>query len=76
MTMNGIIRSIVISGFVIAFVVFSAGTIGAEEGTEAAPQPLIGTAAPGFELQGIDSDTYSLSGLKGKYVVIHFGASW
>jgi peroxiredoxin len=32
--------------------------------------------APGFELQSIGGDTLSLADLRGKFVVIHFGASW
>jgi peroxiredoxin len=39
-------------------------------------QPLIGQPAPLFELKGIDDKTYSLDQLKGKYVVIHFAATW
>jgi cytochrome oxidase Cu insertion factor (SCO1/SenC/PrrC family) len=74
--MIGFIRAIVLSSIVIALVAGSAGTIGAQKGSEAAPQPMIGTAAPGFELQSIGGDTLSLAGLRGKFVVIHFGASW
>jgi peroxiredoxin len=39
-------------------------------------QPMIGQPAPLFELKGIDGKTYSLDQLKGKYIVIHFAATW
>jgi peroxiredoxin len=39
-------------------------------------QPMIGQPAPLFELKDIDGKTYSLEQLKGKYVVIHFAATW
>jgi cytochrome oxidase Cu insertion factor (SCO1/SenC/PrrC family) len=46
------------------------------EGVDVSSHPWIGNAAPGFELARIDGVTLSLEQLKGKYVVIHFGASW
>ena len=39
-------------------------------------QPMIGQPAPLFQLESVDSKTYSLAQLKGKYVVIHFAATW
>lgn len=39
-------------------------------------QPLLGQPAPLFELKSIDGKTYSLEQQKGKYVVIHFAATW
>jgi hypothetical protein len=69
-------RAIVISSTVLAIVAGSAGMIGAQEGDKNAPQPMIGMAAPGFVLQSIGGDTLSLADLRGKFVVIHFGASW
>ncbi len=38
--------------------------------------PKIGTQAPDFTLSTIDNKTFSLSSLKGKYVLIDFWASW
>ena len=38
-------------------------------------QPMIGEA-PSFALEGIDGSQYSLAGLRGNFVVIHFGTSW
>ena len=39
-------------------------------------QPMIGQKAPSFTLKGIDDKTYSLEQLRGKYVLIHFAATW
>ena len=39
-------------------------------------QPMIGQSAPLFQLEGVDGKTYSLEKLKGKYIVIHFAATW
>lgn len=36
----------------------------------------IGQAAPAFELQTLKRDTVALANLRGKFVVIHFAASW
>jgi peroxiredoxin len=39
-------------------------------------QAMLGQPAPLFELKAIDGKTYSLDQLKGRYVVIHFAATW
>lgn len=39
-------------------------------------QPMIGEAAPLFELAGTDGKAYSLADLRDMFVVIHFGTSW
>jgi peroxiredoxin len=39
-------------------------------------QPMIGQRAPLFELKDVDGKTYSLEQLKGKYIIIHFAATW
>lgn len=39
-------------------------------------QPMIGQPAPLFQLESVDGKTYSLEKLKGKYIVIHFAATW
>jgi peroxiredoxin len=39
-------------------------------------QPMLGQMAPSFTLKAIDGKTYSLEQLRGKYVVIHFAATW
>jgi hypothetical protein len=57
-------------------VAMAAGRLLAQGGSEAAPQPMIGAAAPAFELRTVAGDTLSLADLKGKFVVLHFGASW
>lgn len=44
-------------------------------GAEPAGSPL-GTAAPAFDLAAIDDSRLSLADLRGKYVVLHFAATW
>ena len=39
-------------------------------------QPMLGQMAPSFTLKTLDGKTYSLEQLRGKYVVIHFAATW
>jgi len=39
-------------------------------------QPMIGQMAPSFTLKAVDGKTYSSDQLRGKYVVIHFAATW
>ena len=39
-------------------------------------QPMIGQPAPVFTLVGLDGKNYSLTEQRGKYVVIHFAATW
>jgi cytochrome oxidase Cu insertion factor (SCO1/SenC/PrrC family) len=43
---------------------------------DGAPPPLLEQPAPPFELRGVDGSTLSLADLRGKLVVLHFGASW
>jgi len=38
--------------------------------------PMIGDQAPLFELVSTSGDTLGLEGWKGKFLVLHFGASW
>ena len=39
-------------------------------------QPMLGESAPGFTLVAMDGGTYSLEDTRGKYVVVHFAATW
>lgn len=39
-------------------------------------QPMLDQMAPAFTLKAIDGKTYSLEQLRGKYVVLHFAATW
>jgi peroxiredoxin len=41
-----------------------------------ASHPMIGQSAPAFDLQEVSDGSLSLEGLRGRYVVLHFGASW
>src|SRR5882762_6373476 len=58
--------------FVVALL-FSAPLTGLFAQTE---QPMIGQSAPSFKLTGLDGKSYSLEQFRGKYVVIHFAATW
>ena len=42
----------------------------------AADQPMIGEAAPGFELRSLSGSSVRLEDYRGKPLVIHFGAGW
>jgi cytochrome oxidase Cu insertion factor (SCO1/SenC/PrrC family) len=39
-------------------------------------QPMLGEPAPPFRLKDLEGRTLSLADLRGKLVVLHFGASW
>jgi cytochrome oxidase Cu insertion factor (SCO1/SenC/PrrC family) len=41
-----------------------------------ASHPMIGEKAPEFALEEVEGGTVGLADLRGRYVVIHFGASW
>ena len=53
---------------------FAAALLGAP--AQGVPPPLLEQPAPPFELRGVDGSTLSLADLRGKFVVLHFGASW
>lgn len=74
--MKALARAIVHSSIAIVFMTTGFEKAHPEQGSEASPQPMIGMAAPGFELLSIGGDTLRLADLRGKFVVIHFGASW
>jgi hypothetical protein len=38
--------------------------------------PMIGEKAPVFDLEKVGGGSLDLEGLRGRYVVIHFGTSW
>jgi cytochrome oxidase Cu insertion factor (SCO1/SenC/PrrC family) len=42
----------------------------------AAEQPMLGQPAPAFRLRDLEGKMLSLGDLRGKLVVLHFGASW
>jgi len=39
-------------------------------------QPMIATSAPPFKLSSLTGEQLALSDLRGKVVVLHFGAGW
>ena len=41
-----------------------------------APSPILGQTAPEIEGPGLDGDTVRLSGLRGRWVVVNFFATW
>lgn len=41
-----------------------------------ASHPMIDAEAPPFDLDEVGGSTLSLESLRGRYVVLHFGASW
>lgn len=42
----------------------------------AAGQPMIGEQAPGFDLPTTAGERVQLEGLRGRLIVLHFGAGW
>lgn len=63
-------KSILKSLLLFAAISFSIITVAQEQ------QPMLGQMAPSFALKAIDGKTHSLEQLRGKYVVIHFAATW
>ena len=55
-------------------VIFVTASMAGSQGE--AQQPRIAQAAPLFKLQSLSGDTLALADLRGKFVVIHFAASW
>jgi len=39
-------------------------------------EPMIGASAPAFELPSLQGDHVALADMRGKLVVLHFGAGW
>ncbi len=50
--------------------------IASDPATSVQSHPMIGEQAPAFELEEVDGGSTSLEGLRGRWVVIHFGTSW
>jgi cytochrome oxidase Cu insertion factor (SCO1/SenC/PrrC family) len=73
--MRTLTRTLALALFLTATIAFRAG---AEEGDKAeqANHPMIGEEAPLFSLESLDGETVELEELRGKLVVIHFGAGW
>jgi hypothetical protein len=58
----------------IAAAALAAPPSGRSSGSEA--PSLLGRAAPSFRLNDLEGRTVSLEALRGRFVVLHFGASW
>jgi len=76
--MNRAARNITVAAFLILGLVgLRVPDAGAQITADVSSHPWIGKAAPDFFLKQTGSEgKMRLSDLKGKYVVIHFGASW
>ena len=61
--------------FCAALLTFVATSTRAQD-SDVSEHPMIGDAAPPFELKSITGDTLSLKGWRGEFLVVHFGASW
>jgi peroxiredoxin len=55
---------------------FISAVIASMAGRAQEVQPMLGQTAPTFTLMALNGNTYSLEQLKGKYIVIHFAATW
>ncbi len=59
---------------VLCLQILIAGWLGCSE--DDGQQPKIAEAAPLFQLESLHGDTVTLANLSGKFVIIHFAASW
>jgi peroxiredoxin len=55
---------------------FIGAVISSMAGSAQEVQPMLGQTAPTFTLMALNGNTHSLEQLKGKYIVIHFAATW
>ena len=58
------------------FAVAALLAVPAPAGAPPAKHPMLGEAAPAFRLRDLAGRSLSLGDLRGKLVVLHFGASW
>jgi len=65
-----------LAGLAFATLAYGLGGPLASEESGTAGQPMIGSSAPPFALRSVAGTTLGLSELRGRYAVIHFGASW
>lgn len=57
------------------FALFALGSMSNQSSAQDA-QPMVGQSAPMFTLSAVNGKSYSLEQSKGRYVVIHFAATW
>jgi hypothetical protein len=48
----------------------------AAAGLSAQDGPIVGNTAPGFSLPAIGGEAVSLEDLRGRIIILHFGAGW
>jgi len=64
------------SSLLVFLVLLIASAAMAQAAAELDAHPMIGEVAPEFQLERVNGEPLSLEDLKGKYIVMHFGASW
>ena len=75
--MGNITRGIAIFALLVAAAAFvQPSAAEAQQSADVSSHPWIGKAAPDFVLKKVGGGELKLKDLTGKYVVIHFGASW
>jgi cytochrome oxidase Cu insertion factor (SCO1/SenC/PrrC family) len=65
--------------FVVLLVLVAAAHIPASAGDQdsgVASHPMIGDPAPSFDLEEASGGALNLESFRGRFVVLHFGASW
>jgi cytochrome oxidase Cu insertion factor (SCO1/SenC/PrrC family) len=60
----------------IACTALGTGGLAAAADSPTAGHPMLGEKAPAFELESVAGEMKSLGDFRGKYLVVHFGASW
>jgi cytochrome oxidase Cu insertion factor (SCO1/SenC/PrrC family) len=74
--MSQIKRSLFILAISATAAIGTAQLAAAEDSSDLSGHPWIGEAAPDFDLETVGGDSLRLRDLRGKLIVLHFGASW
>lgn len=70
------VRVLTIAAAALAFAALGAGELAMAADSPTSGHPMIGEQAPAFELESVSGEMRSLGDFRGKYLVVHFGASW